>query len=274
MLITKGNGDFEIYKDKQFIGKENYEKYKQDFVLKSDNSIEILSKRGAFDNIEPAIAPFVVEPTTDKAFSKSWRSGSSFSFFSDADDYSYSSNENGQKVKIKFEKDYEVSSLNIDGKEIDKADFAKHQDLIDYAIKFCKRNKETATFDEKMMQESQISMQKLEKEMQEVQHKHEKTMQQHHQIMEKDAQIYEQQAHQMAAQAKKAQENSDKILNELIKDGLIKSKSGHYEMRLNKRGLFIGDEKQSETLFEKYKKLFKETTGNEIVNGNNFIMNN
>ncbi|TAH19147.1 MAG: hypothetical protein EAZ08_09745 [Cytophagales bacterium] len=301
MLITKGNGNFEIYKDDKFIGKDEYEKYKEDFIVKKDNSIEILSKNGIkvtpnkensdtpmawgwhSPDVMPAVAPFA----------QSWGSGFSHGFFSDDNDHEHGHTwvEDGQEIEIEFDKDDNVNSLRIDGKKIDKGDFSNHEKLIAKAKENAKKNREQmkkyegemrkyekkmeeyerkmqkmAIIDEKVMKDNEAAMRKLEKEMQEMQRNQEV----HMRIMQQNAQQMQEKA---IAHSKKAKENSDKILEELIKDGLIKSKSDHYEMRLNKRGLFIDDEKQSDALFEKYKKLFKDLTGNDIENGT-FVINN
>ncbi len=315
MLITKGNGNFEIYKDDKFIGKDEYNKYKEDFIVKKDNSIEILSKNGIKvtpnrENSEapmswgwssseamPALAPLRELHPMGATFPRDWAKGNSYGYFYDTNhDYKYFWDKDGQEIEIELDKDDNVNVLRIDGKKIDKGDFSKHQKLIDEAKENIKKNREQmkkyeaemqeyqkkmeeygnkmqkiAIIDEKVMKDNEASMRKLEKEMQEMQGKQEGQMRIMQQKMEQDARLMEIKAR---AHGKKAQENSDKILEELIKDGLIKSKSAHYEMRLNKRGLFIDDEKQADAIFEKYKKLFKELTGNEIEEDNTFIMNN
>lgn len=317
MLITKGNGNFEIYKDDKFIGKDEYEKYKEDFIVKKDNSIEILSKNGikvtpnkensetprawgwnwGSSDLMPALAPLREEYPIGTTFSRNWAKGDSYGYFYDTNhDHKYSWDEDGQEIEIEFDKDENVNSLRIDGKKIDKGDFSKHEKLIAKAKEKTKKNREqvekyeaeirkseekmreymrkareTAVIDEKTRKDREATMQKLEKELQEIQRKTEGQMRIAQQKMEQDARLMEISARE---QGKKAQENSDKILEELIKDGLIKSKSDHYEVRLNKRGLFVDDEKQPDALFEKYKKLFKDLTGNEIVEGNSYTMNN
>lgn len=315
MLITKGNGNFEIYKNDKFIDKNEYEKYKEDFIVKKDNSIEILSKNGmklttskensdtpkvwgwSSPDVMPALAPLREEYPIGAIFSPDWAKGDSYGYFYDTNhDHKYFWDEDGQEIEIEFDKDDNVNVLRIDGKKIDKEDFSKHEKLIAKAKGKTKKNREQrekyeaemresekkmrefrrkaqemAIIDEKMMKEQESSMRKLEKEMQETQRKQEGQMRIMQQKMEQELRKKEE---KLKAQIKKAQENSDKMLKELIKDGLIKSKTDHYEMRLNKRGLFIDDEKQSDALFEKYKKLFKDLTGNEIVEDNTFIMNN
>ncbi|WP_207433567.1 M56 family metallopeptidase [Sabulibacter ruber] len=65
----------------------------------------------------------------------------------------------------------------------------------------------------------------------------------------------------------------------LVSDGLIKSADDNYELEINKNGLFINDKKQSDALFEKYKKIFQKTTGEDVdvmlkKDGANFRINN
>ncbi|RNI23624.1 M56 family metallopeptidase [Rufibacter latericius] len=50
----------------------------------------------------------------------------------------------------------------------------------------------------------------------------------------------------------------------LVSDGLIKSAEADYDFRLDKTGLYIDDKKQSDALFEKYKKIIQSTTGEDV----------
>jgi beta-lactamase regulating signal transducer with metallopeptidase domain len=320
MLITKVNGNFEIYKDNKIVEEEDYEKYKDEFIVKNGNSIEILTKNGVKVNTGrddnyatawgwhgqnitiPPMPAFAPMPSWDGLFSRSSGNGISHGFFSDDDndDYTYSWEEDGEEIEVEFDKEYNVKHLQINDKEIDKADFPKYQKWIDKAKENIKQDREKIAkykseireyedkmrnyelimqkitlADEKIMQEREQAIRKIE---QDVQRKQEEVMQRHQRQMDEVARKFEKQARQMDAKARmmkgKSQENTDKILDELLSDGLIKSKKGTYEMRLNKRGLFIDDEKQSETLFEKYKKLFETLTGNKIENDNSFVISN
>ncbi|WP_205501467.1 M56 family metallopeptidase [Rufibacter psychrotolerans] len=47
-------------------------------------------------------------------------------------------------------------------------------------------------------------------------------------------------------------------------DGFLKSADDDYEFEINKNGLFINDQKQSEALFEKYKKLMQKASGEDV----------
>ncbi len=342
MLITKGNGSFEVYKNDKLVEKEDYEKYKDDFVVKNGSNIEILAKNGVkvstgkeedtptswgWSGQNMALSPMPPLPAMEalsswsNAYSRSHGNGFSYGFFANDDDYTYAWEEDGKDIEVEFDKDDKVKRLEIDGEEIDKADFAKHQKLIDKAKENIKKAREESAkyklemreyedkmreyertmqkiglADEKMMQEREQSMRKVERQMEEVQRKQERIMEEQERKMEEVQRkqerimeeqerkmeevqrIHEQNARKMEARArvmeKKAQENADKILDELVKDGLIKSKKGTYEMRLNKRGLFIDDEKQSDALFAKYKKLIEDLTGNKIENDNSFMINN
>jgi hypothetical protein len=128
------------------------------------------------------------------------------------------------------------------------------------------------------MRESEKALRKVEKEIEEMQRKQERLMQERNtqaiRNMQEMIKRQEAKAQQLAREHERKARNIDKIRDELVKDGLIKSKSSHYEMRLNKRGLFIDDEKQSDAIFQKYKNLLKELTGIDIENGGSFVMNN
>ncbi|MBC3540740.1 M56 family metallopeptidase [Rufibacter sediminis] len=50
----------------------------------------------------------------------------------------------------------------------------------------------------------------------------------------------------------------------LVSDGLIKSADADYEFKLDKSGLYVNDKKQSDALFQKYKKLMQATTGEDV----------
>nr|MCU0393102.1 M56 family metallopeptidase [Thermoflexibacter sp.] len=155
MLITKGNGNFEIYKDGKYIVREDYEKYKEDFIVKNDNSIEILSKSGirvstGNDDYTPMFPKWNLdmgESLPALAPTPRWNGGFSGGFsrnwgafgFSD-DDYTYSWTEDGEDIEAEFDKEDNLISLRINDKEIEKADFPKYQKSIDKAKESIKKN--------------------------------------------------------------------------------------------------------------------------------------
>jgi bla regulator protein blaR1 len=65
---------------------------------------------------------------------------------------------------------------------------------------------------------------------------------------------------------------------ELVKDGFIKDPEGDYTFKLDKTGLYLNDKKQSDTLYQKYKKLISKAQGEDIditlkKDGSNFTIN-
>lgn len=293
MLITKGNGNFEIYKDGKFIDEEDYEKYKDDFIVRNDRSIEIVAKNGVVVSTgkeedfpktwgwsSPRVITIPAFPPArvwSDAFGDSWGSGFDYGFFTD-EGYSHYWEEDGDRIEMDFDKDDNLKRLRINGKKIEEADFPKHQKLIDKAKENIKKDKarrkkyQDQILDYKATMRD--AMRKGEEEMRKVQREME-NLQRGLQEMANEHQI---KARRLEAKAReherKARENSDRISEELVKDGLIKSKDDRYEMRLSKRGLFIDDEKQSDTLFQKYKKLLKDLMGVDIADGGNFILSN
>ena len=64
----------------------------------------------------------------------------------------------------------------------------------------------------------------------------------------------------------------------LVSDGLIKSSEADYTFKLDKTGLFVDDKKQSDALYQKYKKIISTATGEDIdmmlkKEGSNFTIN-
>lgn len=314
MLITKGNGRFDIYKDGKFVEKEDYGKYKDDFIVKNDNNIEILSKSGI--NIStgkdrdytpwawsgqgwemppmPALAPLA--PISGFSFGNR---GIFYGF--DEDARTYHGEKDGKEVEIRFDKEDNIKGMEIDGEEIKKEDFSKYQDFIDDAKKYRESMKKYQAemqeykskmleyeqsmnnlnaMNEKLTEQQERIREQVERQMEEVQRKQEVIMHEQERNMEALSRRQERQARVMEERAmeyeKRAQEKMDKILDELVKDGLIKSKKSHYEVRMNKRGLFVDDVKQSDELYEKYKKLIQEKSGqNSIFDDNwSFTINN
>ncbi|GGK88340.1 M56 family metallopeptidase [Rufibacter glacialis] len=77
------------------------------------------------------------------------------------------------------------------------------------------------------------------------------------------------------ARMKKHDAMMQELLAALVSDGLIKSKDADYDFKLDKSGLYVNDKKQSDALFEKYKKIIQTTTGDDVdlilkKNGSNF----
>ncbi|GAB2799999.1 hypothetical protein GCM10027199_86800 [Amycolatopsis magusensis] len=65
---------------------------------------------------------------------------------------------------------------------------------------------------------------------------------------------------------------------ELVKDGFIKDPEGDYTFKLDKTGLYLNDKKQSDALYQKYKKLISKAQGEDIditlkKDGSNFTIN-
>ncbi|WP_048922234.1 M56 family metallopeptidase [Rufibacter radiotolerans] len=65
---------------------------------------------------------------------------------------------------------------------------------------------------------------------------------------------------------------------ELVKDGFIKTPEGDYTFKLDKTGLYVNDKKQSDSLYQKYKKLISKAQGEDIditlkKDGSNFTIN-
>ena len=50
---------------------------------------------------------------------------------------------------------------------------------------------------------------------------------------------------------------------ELIKDGIIKDGSKKFNLKLNKNGFWVNGKKQSKSTEEKYRQLYKSTTGQD-----------
>jgi len=79
---------------------------------------------------------------------------------------------------------------------------------------------------------------------------------------------------QMAEQNKKMAELRERMKKQdamlqalkasLLADGLIKSADADYNFKLDHTGLYLDDKQQSEALFEKYKKIIQDTTGEDI----------
>ncbi len=315
MLISKGNGNFEIYKDGKLVKEEDYERYKEDFIVRNDRSVEIVAKNGVVVSTGKeeessktwswnspqviTIPPFPPAKIWSNAFGDNWNNGFGYGYrFFPEDDgrYSYFWEEEGDKIEMSFDKEENLKYLKINGKAIDKSDFSKHQKLIDKAKEMLRKDKarrekyeaEMNAYENQMldyavimrdaMRESEKALRKVEKEIEEMQRKQERLMQERNtqaiRNMQEMIKRQEAKAQQLAREHERKARNIDKIRDELVKDGLIKSKSSHYEMRLNKRGLFIDDEKQSDAIFQKYKNLLKELTGIDIENGGSFVMNN
>ncbi len=319
MLISKGNGNFEIYKDGKLIEEEDYEKYKEDFIVRNDRSVEIVAKNGVVVSTGKeeessktwawnspqiiTIPPFPPAKIWINAFGDNWNNGFGYGYrFFPEDDgrYSYFWEEEGDKIEMSFDKEENLKHLKINGKAIDKADFSKHQKLIDKAKEMLRKDKarrekyeaEMNTYENQMrdykvimrdaMRESEKALREVEKKIEEMQRKQERLIQERNtqairnmqEMIKRQEEKARQLAREYAQEHERKAKDIDKIRDELVKDGLIKSKSSHYEMRLNKRGLFIDDEKQSDALFQKYKNLLKEITGTDIENGGSFIMNN
>ena len=62
-------------------------------------------------------------------------------------------------------------------------------------------------------------------------------------------------------------ERNDALVDELLKDGLIKDRN-HYQIKLTSRSLVIDGKEQPQKVFEKYLKLYESTTGHKLT-GNN-----
>jgi beta-lactamase regulating signal transducer with metallopeptidase domain len=296
MLITKGNGNFEIYKDGKFIEEEDYGKYKDDFIVRNDRSIEIVAKNGVVvstgkEEYFPktwawssprviTIPPVPLARVWSDAFGDSWSSGFNYGFSTD-EGYSHYWEENGDRIEMDFDKDDNLKQLRINGKKIEKADFPKHQKLIDKAKENVKKDKARVKKHENHIPDYEATMRdamrKGEEEMRKAQRELEnlqRGLQGLEEITNKN-QIRARQLEEKAReQERKSRETSNRVLEELVKDGLIKSKDARYDMRLNKRGLFIDDEKQSDALFQKYKKLLKDLMGIDIEDGGNFMLSN
>jgi hypothetical protein len=308
MLITKGNGRFEVYKNEKLIEKEDYEKYKDNFVVKNDNNVEILSKSGinittgkereytnwawsgqGWDFSMPAIAP--MPPMDNVAF------GNRGIFYGFDDDYrTYRGEKDGKEVEVRFDKDGNVKSMEIDGEDIKKDDFSKYQEVIDDAKKYreermnnskdyenliskynynvenSQRQLERAMRDkERAMEDIQRQMEEMQNQNEEIMRIQEKNLQELTRRQERQARIWEEKAREME---REANEKMDKILEELVKDNLIKSKKSHFEMRINKRGLFIDDVKQSDELYQKYKKMLRGDKNDKSDENWSFNFNN
>jgi hypothetical protein len=65
-------------------------------------------------------------------------------------------------------------------------------------------------------------------------------------------------------------EVTTKIKSELIKDGLIPHWGAHFELRLNRRGLFVGNQPQPDDLYQKYAALLEELTGTRMEANGSF----
>jgi hypothetical protein len=65
-------------------------------------------------------------------------------------------------------------------------------------------------------------------------------------------------------------EVTTKIKDELIKDGLIPHRGAHFELRLNRRGLFVGNQPQPVDLYQKYAALLEELTGTRMEANGSF----
>ena len=64
----------------------------------------------------------------------------------------------------------------------------------------------------------------------------------------------------------------------LVSDKLIKSTDDDYTFKLDKTGLYVDDKKQSDALYQKYKKIIATATGDDIdmilkKEGSNFTIN-
>ncbi|SFE96759.1 M56 family metallopeptidase [Thermoflexibacter ruber] len=294
MLITKGNGNFEIYKDGKLIEEEDYEKYKDDFIVRNDRSVEIVAKNGvvvstgkeeefpkAWAWSSPRVITIPSFPPArvwSDAFGDTWSRGFGYGFFNDDEGYSHHWEEKGDRIEMDFDKDDNLIRLKINGKKIEKTDFPKHQKLIDKAKENIEKDKSRSKRYQDQMLDYKATirdaMRKSEEEIQKAQRELE-NLQRGLQEMANENQLSARKLEEKAREhERKARENTDRILEELIKDGLIEGKDARYEVRMNKRGLFIDDEKQSDTLFKKYKNLLKDLMGINIENGGNFMLSN
>jgi hypothetical protein len=103
---------------------------------------------------------------------------------------------------------------------------------------------------------------------------HARRMEEHNRRMAEHAVREKEHNKRMAEHAVRMEEHNERMKKHdammkelkaaLVSDGLIPSAEADYDFKLSKNGLFLNDKKQSDALFEKYKKIMQATTGEDV----------
>jgi beta-lactamase regulating signal transducer with metallopeptidase domain len=122
VLVSRGQGDFDIYQNGKRIAPADYGKYREVFVVKNGR-VDILAQGRVRMNLgrtTPVPSGFSGLPAT------LWPTGA----FVGLGGYTSVRIEHGRKVVVEFDPKWGVRSLSIDGQGIDQVDFERYQDLI------------------------------------------------------------------------------------------------------------------------------------------------
>jgi beta-lactamase regulating signal transducer with metallopeptidase domain len=124
VLVSRGQGDFEIYQKGKLIAPADYGKHQDVFIVRG-GSVDIVAKGGVRVNIgrEPLPAWCNSLPTC------LWPMGA----FTVPGGYTSIRAEKGRKIVVEFDLDWGVKSLSIDGQTVGRTDFGRYNDLIEMA---------------------------------------------------------------------------------------------------------------------------------------------
>ncbi|GAB5554421.1 MAG: hypothetical protein Sapg2KO_40120 [Saprospiraceae bacterium] len=107
---------------------------------------------------------------------------------------------------------------------------------------------------QKKMQEEEIV---LHEALQERLQSQQQVMEESKVKMETELKLIKEESQKVSEMARKQQESQKKMLNEMVKDGLLES-TENYKIVISDKSLKINGQKQAQSVFEKYRKIYEE----------------